>query len=112
MNHSSGILRKMKIQTEVSYMKFGNGCWLLREGCECFSPQEVYFVKRDRKKVTLVCPTARIAKRGDTLGGINLTMEITSPMPEVLRVKTSHHLGIYKRGPEFELKVGCRKTYS
>lgn len=84
-------------------MKFGNGCWLLREGCECFSPQEVYFVKRDRKKVTLVCPTARIAKRGDTLGGINLTMEITSPMPEVLRVKTSHHLGVYKRGPEFEL---------
>lgn len=84
-------------------MKFGNGCWLQKKGCECFSPQEVYFVKKEEKKVTLVCPTARIAKRGDTLGGINLTMEITSPMPEVLRVKTSHHLGVYKKGPEFEL---------
>ena len=46
--------------------------------------------------VTLVCPTMRIEKRGDTLGGINLTIEVTSPAPEVLRVKTSHYLGVCK----------------
>ncbi|MFR8169786.1 MAG: alpha-xylosidase [Marvinbryantia sp.] len=87
-------------------MKFGNGCWLQKEGCECFSPQEVYFVKKDEKMVTLVCPTMRIEKRGDTLGGINLTIEVTSPAPEVLRVKTSHYLGVCKKGPEFELNCG------
>ena len=86
-------------------MKFGNGCWLQKEGCECFAPQQVYFVKTEPKKVTLCAPTARINHRGDTLGGIVLTIEITSPMPEVIRVKTSHHLGVQKKGPDFELSI-------
>lgn len=86
-------------------MKFGNGCWLQKEGCECFAPQQVYFVKTQSNKVIICAPTTKIQHRGDTLGGINLTLEITSPMPEVLRVKTSHHLGVKKKGPEFELNV-------
>ena len=86
-------------------MKFGNGCWLQKEGCECFAPQQVYFVKTEPKKVTLCAPTARINHRGDTLGGIVLTIEVTSPMPEVIRVKTSHHLGVQKKGPDFELDI-------
>ncbi len=86
-------------------MKFGNGCWLQKEGCECFAPQQVYFVKTEPKKVTLCAPTGRINHRGDTLGGIVLTVEITSPMPEVIRVKTSHHLGVQKKGPDFELNI-------
>ena len=28
-------------------MKFGNGCWLQKEGCECFAPQQVYFVNTE-----------------------------------------------------------------
>ncbi len=84
-------------------MLFGNGCWLQKEGCGCFSPQEAYFVKKTDTKVTICAPTAKISTRGDTLGGINLTLEITSPMPEVIRVKTSHHLGVKKTGPEFAL---------
>ena len=86
-------------------MKFGNGCWLQKEGCECFAPQQVYFVKTEPKKVTLCAPTGRINHRADTLGGIVLTVEITSPMPEVIRVKTSHHLGVQKKGPDFELNI-------
>lgn len=86
-------------------MKFGNGCWLQKEGYECFPPQQIYFTKIEPKKVTLCAPTSRIFHRGDTLGGINLTLEITSPMPEVLRVKTYHHLGIRKTGPDFELET-------
>ena len=27
-------------------MKFGNGCWLQKEGIECFAPQEAYFVTK------------------------------------------------------------------
>ncbi|MGN0405181.1 MAG: alpha-xylosidase [Bariatricus sp.] len=86
-------------------MKFANGCWLQKEGCECFAPKQVYFVKREEKKVTICAPTTKIVTRGDTLGGINLTLEITSPAPEVLRLKTSHHLGVQKKGPEFELNI-------
>lgn len=84
-------------------MIFGNGCWLQKEGCGSFTPQEVYFEKVEETKVTLCLPTARIMHRGATLGGINLTMVITSPAPEVLRVQTWHHMGARKKGPEFEL---------
>ncbi len=87
-------------------MIFGNGCWLQKEGCECFAPQQVYFVKKEDKKVTILAPTAQISHRGDTLGGINLTLEITSPAPEVLRVRTYHHAGVKNKGPEFELSLG------
>lgn len=86
-------------------MKFGNGCWLQKEGCECFTPQQIYFVKKDERKVVLCAPTGRITHRGDTLGGINLTVEITSPAPEILRVRTSHHLGRIKKTPEFQLEL-------
>lgn len=89
-------------------MKFGNGCRLLKEGCECFTPQQIYFVKKEPQKVTICAPTGRIHHRGDTLGGINPTLEITSPMPEVLRVRTFHHKGVKQAGPEFELNVGTQ----
>ena len=84
-------------------MLFGNGCWLQKEGCACFTPQEVYFENTEATKVTLCLPTSRIVNRGCTLGGINLTMVITSHAPDVLRVQTYHHLGVKKREPEFEL---------
>ena len=85
-------------------MIFGNGCWLQKEGCGCFSPQEIYFEKIEDTKVTLCLPTIHITNRGATLGGINLTMIITSPAPEVLRVRTYHHMGAMKKSPEFELE--------
>ena len=86
-------------------MKFSNGCWLQKEGIGCFPPAEVYFTKIEDKKVTLCAPTHKINHRGDTLGGANLTIEITTPMPEVIRVKTSHYLGVKDDSPEFELNI-------
>ena len=84
-------------------MKFGNGCWLQREGIECFSPKEAYFVKTTEQGVTICAPTANINHRGDTLGGINLTVKITAPAPEVIRVQVAHHLGVQAKLPEFDL---------
>lgn len=86
-------------------MKFHNGCWLFKEGYECFSPQHVYEVRKSGQAVVLCAPTSRINHKGDTLGGINLTIKITAPMPEVIRVQTFHHMGIMERGPEFELDM-------
>ncbi len=84
-------------------MKFQNGCWLLKEGCECFSPAEVYFTKIEKDAVSICAPTSKIRTRGDTLGGINLTIKITAPYPEVLRVQVWHHMGLKKQTPAFEL---------
>ena len=86
-------------------MKFHNGCWLFKEGIECFSPQHVYEVRKSEKEVTLVAPTNRINHKGDTLGGINLTVKISIPMPEVIRVQTWHHRGGAEKAPEFELEL-------
>ncbi len=84
-------------------MKFSNGCWLNREGCECFSPAEVYFSKITDEAVEICAPTAKIRQRGDTLGGINLTVRFTAPYPEVLRVQVWHHRGLAEHGPQFDI---------
>ncbi|NLL77854.1 MAG: alpha-xylosidase, partial [Clostridiales bacterium] len=86
-------------------MKFSNGCWLQKEGCACFAPQEIYFTKLENHKVTLLAPTSHIKHRGDTLGGINLTLEITSPAPDIIRVRTYHHKGALADAPAFELSL-------
>lgn len=86
-------------------MKFHNGCWLFKEGMECFSPQHIYEVRKSESEVVLCAPTSRIRHKGDTLGGINLTIKITAPMPEVIRIQTYHHLGVTKKAPEFELGI-------
>lgn len=86
-------------------MKFSNGCWLQKKNYECFSPQQVYYTTIKETEVTLCAPTTRIVTRGDTLGGINLTVKITSPMPEVLRVQTYHHMGVLAKSPAFELEL-------
>lgn len=84
-------------------MKFSNGCWLQKEDCTCFSPVQIYFTKIEKDRVTLCAPTNKINHRGDTLGGVNLTIQISAPYPEVLRIQTYHHMGLKERMPQFEL---------
>ncbi len=86
-------------------MKFGNGCWLQKEGIECFAPQEAYFVNKNDHEVVICAPTHHIAHRGDTLGGINLTIRITAPAEDVIRVQTSHYLGVEDHDPKFDLNL-------
>lgn len=86
-------------------MKYHNGCWLLKEGCGCFSPQHVYQIRTNEKEVILCAPTSRIEKKGDTLGGVNLTLRISAPLPEMIRVQTFHHKGVLEKAPEFELNM-------
>lgn len=91
-------------------MKFQNGCWLFKEGVECFSPEQVYEIKKEEEQVVLLTPTGRIRHKGDTLGGILLTIKITAPMPEVIRVQTFHHTGVQRKTPEFELCIPRNKN--
>jgi len=59
-------------------MKFSNGCWLQKESCSCFSPQEVYFTTIEETKVTILAPTIHITQRGDTLSGSYRTGSIST----------------------------------
>ncbi len=86
-------------------MIFSNGCWLQKEGCGCFAPTEAYFTNVTDTEVSICAPTGQINSKGATLGGINLTVKITSPRADVLRVQTWHHLGAVVREPAFELNL-------
>ena len=64
---------------------------------------EVYFTKITPDMVTLCAPTYHVVTRGDTLGNVNLTIQITASYPEVLRIQTFHHMGLAERFPQFEI---------
>jgi len=87
----------------ITEMKFENGCWIFQKGYTCFPASEVYFVKKSEKAVEICAPTTHINGRGDTLGGVNLTVRITSPREDIIRLETIHHRGAAKKLPEFDL---------
>ncbi len=74
-----------------------------KEGCAVFAPAEAYFTRIENGTVTICAPTHSIVTRGDTLGGINLTLKISAPMPEVIRVQTCHFAGAQKKEPHFAI---------
>lgn len=86
-------------------MRFHNGCWTKQKGVELFSPKEVHFFEVKDNILSICAPTNPIRHRGDVLEGINLTVVISSPAPEVIRVQTKHHLGVTHYGPDFELNL-------
>ena len=86
-------------------MKFSNGCWLSREGVECFSPAQVYFSDIREDEVSLCVPTSKIWNRGCTLGGVVLTMKVTAPQSDVFRIQVWHHMGLQEKGPGFKLET-------
>ena len=92
-------------------MKFNNGCWLQKEGMACFSPSEAYYTKISEQAVTICAPTSVIYGTGSTLEGINLTIRISSPAPEVLRIQTCHFAGVKCKAPEFELYRNGNEAY-
>ena len=85
-------------------MKFSNGCWLNQPDTMLFAPAEVYSAEIESERVRLLCPAEKIRQRGDTLGGVVLTIEITAPLPDVLRVRAVHFAGAPEPGPAFELR--------
>lgn len=87
-------------------MQYENGCWLLKEGYAAFSPTVAYEIyKKGTNKLKLVCPTFHIEGKGDTLEGINLTIEVTVPYPEMFRIEVYHHKGTAAGTPCFPLQM-------
>ena len=76
-------------------MKFSNGCWLQKKDVSFFSCGSIFYETGERSGGTM-CTYNKINHRGDTLGGVNLTIKISAPMPEVLRIQTYHYMGVRK----------------
>ncbi|SDM81022.1 alpha-xylosidase [Sediminibacillus halophilus] len=84
-------------------MKFTNGFWLTREGYDIHFPRIVRDVKIEDNTVTLFAPCKEINHRGDTLNIPSLTIQLTAPVENVIRVKAWHHKGEVHRGPDFNV---------
>ena len=86
-------------------MKFSNGCWLDREGFDLQYPSGIHTYELTADKLTLYAPFVKLKHRGNTLDGGMMTVELTSPHENVIRVKIFHHIGIGYIGPEHELTL-------
>ncbi|HYU03867.1 MAG TPA: hypothetical protein VEL02_08505, partial [Jatrophihabitantaceae bacterium] len=85
-------------------MKFTDGFWMAREGVRLAWAAEDRRVTQVNGGVRLLAPVRRVRQRGDTLNGVVLTVELFSPMPDVIGVRSTHHSGGGRRGPSFELR--------
>lgn len=84
-------------------MKFTDGYWLMRPGRTARYAAEVADVRTDEHGMTLYAPVKHVGGRGDTLNSPLLTVECWSPAEGVIGVRTTHHAGSVRRGPEFAL---------
>ena len=71
-------------------MKFTDGQWILQPGVSAFYPAEVHDVATEGESLVIHAPTRPIKHRGDTLGGPLLTVTLSSPMEDVVRVRLEH----------------------
>ena len=79
-------------------MKFTDGFWQLRPGVTALYAQEAYDIWQtdataDGAGLVVTAPTTVIAKRGDVLNRPVLSVELSSPLEGVVRVRIAHHKG-------------------
>jgi len=86
-------------------MKFTDGYWMVRKGVEIQYPTEVRDAAVRDGVVSVYNATRFVRTKGDTLNAALLTCEISSPLPDVIRVKWYHHAGLRDRGPRFVLNA-------
>ena len=84
-------------------MKFTAGYWTIRPGVTPIFAVQVHDVETDPEGITIYALTKRVESRGDTLNQPLLTLRLTSPLPNVVRVQIVHHKGLRPREPHFEL---------
>lgn len=90
-------------------MKFTDGYWLLRNGVEAHYAVQAYDVEKFMDEsgfdaLRVYAPERRIRDRGDTLNGGLLTIEYSSPAPDLIKVCMYHFSGNMTQSPKFDLK--------
>src|SRR5574344_1049891 len=85
-------------------MKFSDGEWLMQPGVSAFYPAEAHTVTELDGKLVIDAPTRNIKHRGDTLGGPLITVTLSSPMPNVVKVRLEHYAGGIDNDPQIPLQ--------
>ncbi len=87
-------------------MKFSNGAWMMQKGVEAYYASELRDKLIEKDKVTFYAPFQPIRHRGDTLTGPLFTIEITSPLEDVISLKMTHFKQKAK-SPIFDVSRGA-----
>lgn len=74
-------------------MKFTDGFWEIQDGVEALYAREVFDVEVGPGRLVVTATTRVVRHRGDTLNSPTLTVTLTAPAPEVIRVRIDHHTG-------------------
>lgn len=84
-------------------MKFTDGYWLAKPGVTVNGCAEVRGIRAEEGKVTAFISPFPVYHRGQTLGGPLITLELTSPRPDILGVKFYHYKDAAPKAPAFAL---------
>ncbi|MFB9325487.1 alpha-xylosidase [Paenibacillus aurantiacus] len=84
-------------------MKFTDGYWMVKEGTTMHHPIEVRDIRETADSVTVHAACRNVQIKGDTLNAPLLTVELSAPRKDVIRVRWTHHAGAKAAGPNFEL---------
>ncbi|KAK7753880.1 hypothetical protein SLS62_004246 [Diatrype stigma] len=84
-------------------MKFRDGMWMVAEGMKVEYAEEVYTVTQTEKGLSLLCPSKKVFRRGDTLNTSTLTVDIEAASDGIISVETTHWAGALDKGPHFDL---------
>src|SRR5699024_3891621 len=76
---------------------------MVREGYEIHFPKTVHEIEERDGTVTLYAPCKYINHRGDTLDGPLLTIKISTPIDDVIRIETWHFKGEKAQYPNFDV---------
>lgn len=85
-------------------MKFTDGYWRKRDGLTVLHPAHHLDSAPGPESLTVYAATRRIQDRGDTLDAPLITVTLTAPMNDVIRVTVEHFQGVTHRGPDFALE--------
>lgn len=84
-------------------MKFTNGYWRIREEINPIYAVEYYDSDRRDNELVIYAATKHMSDRGDTLNQPMLTVTISSPMEDVIKVSAVHFKGALYKGPHYEV---------
>ena len=80
-------------------MKFTEGYWLRSEKANILYASQAYEVQEIPGGMRVLAPVGTISSRGATLNMPTITLEFTSPVENMISVRSWHHEGYDKKEP-------------
>jgi len=91
-------------------LKFTDGNWMTREGYNIHSPKSIHDYEKYEDSLVMYAPCKNITNRGDTINGPLLTIKLTSPQENIIRVQAWHFKGEQNKPPYFPLNKNMLKS--